>query len=119
MGDLVLHPTHYIFQNGQQPACPICEQALLPMTPVVIAKTDDRSVVGFLVDFAKMIPYHLEADAWDERTLPSVEAKLARTPCHAGKRFEDVFFPDRAAAKLLVERWHGVDGPRAASSKRP
>ena len=78
------------------------------MAPVAIAKAEDRSVLGFLVDFAKMIRYYLEAGAWDETTLPFVEAKLARTPCHAGKRFEDVIFPDRTAPKLLSERWQGV-----------
>jgi hypothetical protein len=75
------------------------------MSPVVVAKTSSRSVVGILVDFAFMAPYHLEAGNWDETTLPFVEARLAKTPCFAGRRDEDTVFPEQATAKLLASRW--------------
>jgi hypothetical protein len=75
------------------------------MSPVVIAPTIDRSVVGFMVDFAVTVPYHLERGSWDETTLPFVEAKLARTPCHASHRRSEVLWPDRKAHELLAARW--------------
>ena len=75
------------------------------MAPVVVAPTVDRSVVGIMVDFAKAIPFYLERGAWDESTLPFVEARLAETPCHAGRRFEDVVVPYRNAPELLLARW--------------
>jgi hypothetical protein len=75
------------------------------MTPVVIAPTRDRSVLGVLVDTAKSVPYHLEAGRWDDTTLPFVEARLAETPWHAGKRSSDVVFPSEAAPRLLADRW--------------
>ena len=75
------------------------------MPPVEVDATIDRSVVGIMVDFAKSVPYHLEPGAWDESTLVFVEARLAETPCHAGRRFEDVVFPDRKAPQLLLARW--------------
>jgi hypothetical protein len=76
------------------------------MSPVYIAKTTDRSVVGIMVDFAKGIPFHLEVGGWDETTLPFVENRLAETPCYAGRRSEEVIFPDQKAPELLAERWH-------------
>jgi hypothetical protein len=76
------------------------------MASVQIAKTTDRSVVGIMVDFAKSIPFHLEVGGWDETTLPFVESRLAETPCYAGRRFEDVIFPDKKTPELLAERWH-------------
>jgi hypothetical protein len=75
------------------------------MEPVVVGPTVDRSVIGIMVDFAKSIPFHLEPGAWDETTLPFVEERLAETPCHAGRRFEDVVFPERKASELLLARW--------------
>jgi hypothetical protein len=78
------------------------------MTPVSIAPTDDRSVMGTLVDFAKVIPDYLEVGAWDETTLPFVEARLAKTPCHAARRFEEVIFPEDDAPTLLEQRWHAA-----------
>jgi len=78
------------------------------MTPVSIAPTDDRSVMGTLVDFAKVIPDCLEVGGWDETTLPFVEARLAETPCHAARRFEEVIFPERDAPTLLAKRWHAA-----------
>jgi hypothetical protein len=76
------------------------------MSPVYIAKTTDRSVVGIMVDFAKGISFHLEVGGWDETTLPFVENRLAKTPCYAGRRSELVIFPDQKAPELLAERWH-------------
>jgi hypothetical protein len=75
------------------------------MTPVVTAPTTDRSTLGIMVDFAKSIPYHLDPNGWDETTLPFVESRLAETPCHAGRRHEEVVFPNRDAPALLSARW--------------
>lgn len=75
------------------------------MSPVVVAKTADRATVGVMVDFAKMVPYHLEAGAWDETALPFIESRLSETPCFSGRRFEDVVFPDQATPRLLAARW--------------
>jgi hypothetical protein len=85
---------------------PLVVQAeIAAMRPITVAATIDRSVVGIMVDFAKSIPYHLEPGAWDDSTLGFVEARLAETPCHAGRRFEDVVFPNRKAPELLLARW--------------
>jgi uncharacterized protein DUF6933 len=78
------------------------------MTPVAIAPTNDRSVMGTVIDFAKDIPYSLEIDGWDDTTLPFVEARLAETPCHAARRFEEVIFPEQDAPRLLEEMWHAA-----------
>jgi hypothetical protein len=81
------------------------EAEVASMQPVVVGPTVDRSVVGIMVDFAKSVPFYLEQGAWDESTLLFVEARLAETPCHAGRRFEDVVFPERKAPELLLARW--------------
>jgi uncharacterized protein DUF6933 len=78
------------------------------MTPVIIAPTNDRSVMGTVVDFVKDIPYSLEINGWDDTTLPFVEARLAETPCHAARRFEEVIFPEQDAPRLLEEMWHAA-----------
>lgn len=75
------------------------------MAPVLTAPTRDRSVLGILVDLAKSVPNYLPAGRWDEAALHRVEDQLARTPCHAGRRAEDVVFPDQRARKLLAECW--------------
>jgi len=75
------------------------------MSPVGVGKTADRSVVGILVDFAFMIPYHLERGAWDETTLPFIEAKLAKNPCFAGRPGDQTVFPEQATPALLASRW--------------
>lgn len=77
------------------------------MDSVAVAPTVDRSVVGIMVDFAKAVPFYLEP-GWDESSLPFAEARLSKTPCHASRPFEDVVFPERKAAELLLARW-GAD----------
>jgi hypothetical protein len=83
----------------------LIEAEVAAMQPVLVAPTADRSVVGILVDFAKMAPHHLEPGVWDQTTLPFVEARLAETPCHAARPFEDVIFPERKAPELLESTW--------------
>lgn len=78
------------------------------MVPVAIAPTVDRSVVGIMVDSAKAIPSYLPMGGWDAATLRFVEARLAETPCHATRPFEQVVFPARQAVKLLGERWRAA-----------
>ena len=59
------------------------------MSPVAVAKTSDRSVLGVLVDFGKLIP-HILPDVWNEGDFRWIESRLARTPCFAGRKFEEV-----------------------------
>lgn len=75
------------------------------MDPVTVGRTTDRSVVGIMVDFAKMIPHLLPPGRWDEGWLPMAEGQLEKNPCHAGRRFEDVIFPDQKTVELLVAKW--------------
>jgi hypothetical protein len=75
------------------------------MHAVRVGPTQDRSVLGTMVNFAKAVPYYLPVNGWSETTLRSVEDRLAETPCQASGRFEDVIFPERTALRLLEERW--------------
>jgi hypothetical protein len=77
----------------------------LAMTTVAIAPTVDRSVLGVMVDFAKMAPYHLEPGRWDEATLEMVEERLAQTPCRTSRSSDRVVFPDREVLTVLRAKW--------------
>lgn len=79
----------------------IVEAELAVMNPVLVAPTRDRVALGYLVDFAKAVPFYLPIRGWDTTTLPFVESRLAETPCHLGK----TIFPEIAAKILLIERW--------------
>jgi hypothetical protein len=75
------------------------------MTPIEIGPTVDRSVLGIMVDFAKIIPNYLEPGHWNESTLKTVEDRLSKTPCYASRSFDDVVFPTRKASELLRMKW--------------
>ncbi len=75
------------------------------MGQVAIGPTLDRSVLGIMVDFAKAVPYYLEAGAWNEGTLQLVEERLAETPCHAARAADRVIFPEQKAPDLLCAKW--------------
>jgi len=78
------------------------------MEPVIVAVTQDRSVLGSMVDFAKAIPVYLPIGGWDLTTLPFIESRLAETPCRVSDRHESAIFPERAAPDLLAARWHAA-----------
>ena len=77
------------------------------MSEVVVAPTNNRSVVGTMTDFIKAVPYYLPEDIrWGQRELYVAEAKLSVTPCRSGTRH--ALFPDLEAPALLKARWTGV-----------
>jgi hypothetical protein len=78
------------------------------MNPVVVAGTQDRSVLGSMVDFAKAIPVYLPVGGWDLAALGVVEARLAETPCRVSGPFDATIFPVRAAPDMLMARWHAA-----------
>jgi hypothetical protein len=78
------------------------------MDPVVVTGTQDRSVLGSVVDFAKAIPVYLPIGGWDVTDLQVVEARLAETPCRVSGSFEATIFPVRATPDLLAARWHAA-----------
>ena len=73
------------------------------MSPVIVTRTVDRSVLGIMVDFAKALPYY--PSLVEEAALWKIEALLEETPCFAGKKDEDVVFPIRKTHELLQRRW--------------
>jgi len=76
------------------------------MNVALVGRTRDRSVMGQVVDFAKVLPYYIPiGTANDDARLRLVEDKLARTPCLCGRSAADTIWPDRDSARLLAERW--------------
>jgi hypothetical protein len=82
----------------------LCDAEVAAMDPVHVGRTEDRSVLGSLVDFAKAVPHYLPI-GWGPEALTSVEAQLAQTPCRVTGPFEDTVFPYQAAPQLLEAKW--------------
>ena len=77
------------------------------MQDVVVAKTNDRSVLGTMNDFANIIPFYLGESRMRESLLWAVEEKLAEIPCRVTRRLQDSIHPARKAVELLEEKWKG------------
>lgn len=75
------------------------------MDVVRVGPTDDRSVTGQMVDFAKEIPYFLPISRWDASTLRLAEDRLGETPCRSSRPFSEVIFPHETAVRLLTDTW--------------
>jgi hypothetical protein len=75
------------------------------MSPVAVARTTDRSVLGTMVDFATMLPHMLPPGRWGEEALPALEAQLGRSPCRVSRPKDAAFFPDQKATELLLAKW--------------
>ncbi|MBI2994141.1 MAG: hypothetical protein HYY48_08205 [Gammaproteobacteria bacterium] len=88
------------------------ESELNAMHEVRVGRTQDRSDLGTMVDFAKAVPYYLPINGWDATTLRDAEDRLAKTPCRVVGRFKDVIFPEKTTPELLRGKW-------ASSRKAP
>jgi Domain of unknown function (DUF6933) len=89
-------------------ARPLVDAELEAMQVAHVAKTADRSVVGVMVDFAKMLPHTLPLGFSDHVGLMEAEEFLWENPCYAGKTDRDVVFPGRDTPDLLRARWGSV-----------
>jgi hypothetical protein len=89
-------------------AAPLIDAEIAAMEPIHVAPTQDRSVLGSMIDFAKAVPSYLPVGGWDVTTLPVVESRLAETPCRVTGPFNTTLFPDRAAPELLATKWHAA-----------
>jgi len=87
-------------------ACDALVQAeVAAMESVAVAKTASRSVLGFMNDFAKAVPFYWSGQNWDVTKLYEVEKLLWETPCWSSRRLSEGFFPDRKTKELLEEKW--------------
>jgi len=75
------------------------------MQSVAVLPTKDRSVLGQLIDFAKLIPFHLANGDWGETDLRRTEDKLGRTPCLCSAKGSQTLWPIDETLKLLAVTW--------------
>ena len=83
----------------------LLELELEAMHDVQVGPTQDRSVTGTMVDFAKALPYYLPYGNWGTVELRIAEDKLSETPCRCSKSFKETIWPLDVTGKLLKERW--------------
>ena len=77
------------------------------MDPVLVACTNDRSVVGTMVDFVHSARWLAPPDATlDRATLDSLEADLQRMPCRVTRAQSETVFPAELARALLARSQH-------------
>lgn len=75
------------------------------MTPVRVVKTVDRSVLGIMVDFGKVVSHRLKPGFSEHADLQEAEEYLWNVPCHAGRPRDGGVWPGQKAGALLEERW--------------
>jgi hypothetical protein len=75
------------------------------MAPIGVSKTANASIMGVVVDFGYAVETHLPIRAWDETTLPFVEAAISETPCFASRRVGQVIVPELDSPTALADRW--------------
>jgi hypothetical protein len=80
------------------------EAEVLAMASVEVGRTQDRSVTGTMVDFAKALPFYLPKDGWDEWDLRAAEDRFAETPCRCSRKGRGTIWPREMTIQLLTER---------------
>lgn len=77
------------------------------MSVVKVGPTTDRSVLGTMVDFAKVLPMLLPSDGWVDLDLREAEVRFEETPCRASGPDSKVIWPGRKSHQLLESKWGG------------
>ena len=82
---------------------PLIWAELATMNEILVAPTNDRSVVGTMVDFVRMARYYRPpGDRWDRAGLSALEAALENTPCRVTGPESGTVFPAERARELLA-----------------
>ncbi len=77
---------------------------LAAMDEVQVAPTNDRSVVGTMVDFVHSVRYCAPGSgAWTAEALVELEAMLEQTPCRVTHPGTDTVFPADRTRSLLAD----------------
>ena len=87
----------------------LIDRELSALDNVKVAKTRDRSVLGFMNDFGQVLPFYFDELESFDASLKVAEARLADTPCHAGRGLSKSFWPERKAVELLWAKWGNSD----------
>jgi hypothetical protein len=74
------------------------------MSPVNVAKTADRAVLGILVEFSTALRYYFESSVAATGTPRELEEWLQETPCFVTAPRETIH-PPSMTAKRLHQRW--------------
>lgn len=81
------------------------------MDEVHVAPTNDRSVVGTMVDFVHLIRwYEPPGGRWDRQALSSMEANLQKAPCRVTRPDSETVFPVKRTRQLLARRASQIPG---------
>jgi hypothetical protein len=86
-------------------AARVIDAELRAMEPVGLAKTVDRSVLGIMVDYAKMLRYDLAPGFSEHAALQGAEERLWDNPCYASRSSDEVVWPRKKTVGLLLARW--------------
>lgn len=84
------------------------ERECAAMVPVTVARTADRSVVGILVEFGRLLAPFLP-NPWVDGDLIDTEARLAEVPCFVGRRQRRTIFPSDHTRLVMQQRWASGD----------
>ena len=80
---------------------------LTAMQDVRVGRTLDRSVLGTMVDFAKVLPYYLTHNTRDTMDFRLAERRFSETPCRCGSR--NAIWPHSETLRLLTVRWQNAE----------
>jgi hypothetical protein len=81
-------------------AAPFIEDELRLMQDVVFAKTENRSVVGIMKEFAALGACYKNSSGTDN--LLGLSLKLAQTPCYATTK--NTHWPDKVLQELVLSK---------------
>lgn len=87
----------------------LIEQEIAAMEPIFVGSTRDRSVLGTLVDFSRIVRHFLPSDGWTEEDLRLAESRLAEMPCRVTVPGRSTLFPADVVPRLLEEAWTKLD----------
>ncbi len=79
----------------------VVEREIQAMQPVVVAKAQNRSVLGHMNDFVRVLRGYEYGASNSMGQLATVEDILAEMPCGTSRSIHDCTYPGRKARELL------------------